>query len=120
MVGTEKTSHIQTDLGPHGLGDPDDKSLRKVETEILIPKKMRDKAKAENCFSEVQDFQKCCKESGVLLVMKCRKENNKMKECLTHWYRNPEFVNKCTEEYLEERSEYRRTGIKKRDKLMKI
>lgn len=43
-----------------------------------------------------------------------------MKECLTYWYRNPEFVNKCTEEYLDERSEYRRTGIKKKDKMMKM
>lgn len=86
MVGTEKTSHIEINLGPHGLGnivlvfeyfifytstnklkliwfklgDPDDKSLRKVETEILIPKKMRDKAKAENCLSEVTgNYWKC-------------------------------------------------------------
>ncbi|XP_068084686.1 uncharacterized protein [Anabrus simplex] len=40
--------------GPHGLGDPEDRTLRKVEIEVLIPKKMRDKAKAEKCVDEVK------------------------------------------------------------------
>lgn len=35
-------------------GDPDDKSLRHVETEILIPQKMKEKAKKERCAKEVK------------------------------------------------------------------
>jgi hypothetical protein len=35
------------------LGDPLDRSLRKVEIDILIPKKMRDKARDEKCSDEV-------------------------------------------------------------------
>jgi hypothetical protein len=35
-------------------GDPLDRSLRNVETEVLIPKKMRDKAKDEKCVEEVK------------------------------------------------------------------
>jgi hypothetical protein len=34
-------------------GDPLDRSLRKVEIDILIPKKMRDKARDEKCSEEV-------------------------------------------------------------------
>lgn len=39
---------------PCFIGDPDDKTLRKVEEEILIPQKMRDKAKNEKCIEEVK------------------------------------------------------------------
>ncbi|XP_050347413.1 COX assembly mitochondrial protein homolog [Nymphalis io] len=99
--------------GPHGLGDPDDRSLRKVETEVVIPKLIREKAKTEKCIPEVEDFSKCCKDSSVFMVIKCRNENSALKSCLSKWYHNEEFKKLCTEEYLKERSEYRRTGIKK-------
>ncbi|XP_045522079.1 COX assembly mitochondrial protein homolog [Pieris brassicae] len=99
--------------GPKGVGDPNDTSLRKVETEVLIPKLMREKAKAEKCVEEVSQFNECCKNSSILMVYKCRNENNTMKTCLGNWYKNEEFKKICTEEYLKERSEYRRTGSKK-------
>jgi COX assembly protein 1 len=35
-------------------GDPLDRSLRNVETEVLIPKKMRDKARDEKCTEVVK------------------------------------------------------------------
>lgn len=35
-------------------GDPDDKHLRKVEKDVLIPQRMRDKAKTEKCVAEVE------------------------------------------------------------------
>ncbi|CAH1984280.1 unnamed protein product [Acanthoscelides obtectus] len=97
--------------GPHGLGDPDDKSLRKVEIDVMIPKKMREIAKTEKCFKEVEAFTICCKDSGLLMVWKCREQNSMLKECLTHWYQDEDFRNRCTKEYLEERTEYRRTGV---------
>uniref|UniRef100_A0A0D9RBD5 COX assembly mitochondrial protein n=1 Tax=Chlorocebus sabaeus TaxID=60711 RepID=A0A0D9RBD5_CHLSB len=56
--------------------------LRHVEKDVLIPKIMREKAK-ERCSEQVQDFTKCCKNSGVLMVVKCQKENSALKECLT-------------------------------------
>ncbi|XP_034834371.1 COX assembly mitochondrial protein homolog [Maniola hyperantus] len=99
--------------GPHGLGDPDDKSLRKVEIEVVIPKLMREKAKTEKCVKEVEEFNKCCKASSVFMVVKCREENSTLKSCLTNWYVNEEFRQICTNQYLNERSEYRKTGIKK-------
>ncbi|XP_071447522.1 COX assembly mitochondrial protein homolog [Hetaerina americana] len=106
--------------GPHGLGDPDDRSLRKVEIEVLVPKVMREKAKAEKCPDEVKAFTECCRESSYAMVLLCRKENSRLKECLTQWYENEEFRNQCTEEYLRERSEYRRTGfVKKHREFLK-
>lgn len=74
---------------------------------------MREKAKAEKCVEEVTEFNKCCKASSVFMVVKCREENSALKSCLTSWYENEEFRKVCTEQYLNERSEYRRTGIKK-------
>lgn len=35
-------------------GDPDDQSLRNVEKEVLIPMKMKEKAKLEKCVVEVR------------------------------------------------------------------
>ncbi|CAH1772964.1 unnamed protein product [Owenia fusiformis] len=104
--------------GPHGLGDPDDKSLRRVETEVIIPKKVRDKARIEKCTDLVAVFSKCGKDNGLLFPFKCREENAKMQECLTVWYKDKDFVAQCTEEYLEERTDYRRTGIKQKFKRM--
>lgn len=74
---------------------------------------MREKAKAEKCVKEVTDFNQCCKESSLLMVIKCRDENSVMKSCLASWYNNEDFRQSCTEEYLNQRSEYRRTGVKK-------
>ena len=50
------------------------------------------------------------------MVLKCRKENTELKSCLTRWYKDEQFWNECTEQYLEERTEYRRTGIPKKQK----
>ncbi|XP_046747003.1 COX assembly mitochondrial protein homolog [Diprion similis] len=99
--------------GPHGLGNPDDLSLRKLELQVIIPKKVRDRSRKEKCAEEVEAFSKCCSSTGFLMVVKCREENNVMKECLTKWFHNPEFFEECKQEYLAERSEYRRTGIAK-------
>lgn len=35
-------------------GDPEDRSLRNIEVDVLIPKKMRDKARNEICTEEVK------------------------------------------------------------------
>lgn len=81
----------------------------------MIPKKMRDKAKEEKCIEEVKQFSECCKDNSIFMVVKCRKENAALKECLTKWYGDEDFKNLCKEEYLNERSEFRRTGIRRKD-----
>ncbi|XP_011816913.1 COX assembly mitochondrial protein homolog isoform X2 [Piliocolobus tephrosceles] len=99
--------------------DPADQHLRHVEKDILIPKIMREKAK-ERCSEQVQDFTKCCKNSGVLMVVKCRKENSALKECLTAYYDDPAFYEECKMEYLKEREEFRKTGIPTKKRLQKV
>lgn len=97
-------------------GDPDDKSLRNVEKEVLIPKMMRELAKVEKCQAEVNEFKDCCKDSGIWMVLNCRNQNTTMQDCLTKWYRDEGFIKECTELYLAERTEYRRTGISKKQR----
>ncbi|PSN34476.1 COX assembly mitochondrial protein [Blattella germanica] len=48
------------------------------------------------------------------MVVTCRKENTALKNCLSKWYQDEEFKSICTEEYLSERSEFRKTGIYKK------
>ncbi|KAF7395611.1 hypothetical protein HZH68_009661 [Vespula germanica] len=104
--------------GPHGIGDPDDKTLRKVEIDVLIPQIIRDKTKKEKCVPEVEEFTKCCKENNFMMIFKCRKENNKLKGCLEKWFYDKDFQEECKQIYLQERSEYRRTNIPKKLKKM--
>lgn len=97
-------------------GDPNDQTLRVVEKEVLIPKMMRERARKEKCVDQVREFNSCSKENGVMLVFRCRKENSEMQECYKRWYLDENFKKECTEMYLAERAEYRRTGIPKRDR----
>ncbi|XP_058819832.1 COX assembly mitochondrial protein homolog [Topomyia yanbarensis] len=100
--------------GPHGLGDPDDKRLRKVEVEVLIPKIMRERAKVEKCKDVVAEFETCCKDAGLLMVVKCQEQNAALKACSLRWYNDEQFKSECRDIYLEERSEFRRTGVPKK------
>ncbi|XP_027629559.1 COX assembly mitochondrial protein homolog isoform X2 [Tupaia chinensis] len=66
------------------------------------------------------DFTKCCKDSGILMVVKCRKENSALKECLTAYYNDPAFYEECKREYLKEREEFRKSGIPTKKRLQKL
>ncbi|XP_017655425.1 COX assembly mitochondrial protein homolog isoform X1 [Nannospalax galili] len=74
--------------------DPAEQHLRHVEKDVLIPKIMREKAR-ERCSEQVEDFTKCCKDSGILMVIKCRKENSALKGCLTAYCVSGECVWAC-------------------------
>ncbi|NXY41823.1 COXM1 protein, partial [Ceuthmochares aereus] len=87
--------------------------LRHVEKDVLIPQIMRERAK-ELCSDKVQAFTKCCQETGLLMVVKCRQENTALKDCLVGYYSDPLFYEECKTEYLKQREEYRATGIKKK------
>uniref|UniRef100_D3ZTN2 C-x(9)-C motif containing 1 n=2 Tax=Rattus norvegicus TaxID=10116 RepID=D3ZTN2_RAT len=93
--------------------------LRHVEKDVLIPKIMREKAR-ERCSEQVEDFTRCCKDSGILMVLKCRKENSALKDCLTAYYNDPAFYEECKLEYLKEREEFRRTGVPTKKRLQKL
>jgi len=102
--------------GPCGLGDPDDKSLRKVEKDVIIMQKVRTKARTEKCIDEVKAFNDCCKEASFAMVFTCRQQTKVMKECYAKWFQDENFIAECTKEYLDERTAYRRTGITRKQK----
>lgn len=79
---------------------------------------MREKAKIEKCFEEVAAFESCCKDQSLLMVVTCRQQNEGLKNCLGKWYQDEDFKNECKNIYLEDRSEYRRTGISKKHRDM--
>ncbi|XP_051262820.1 COX assembly mitochondrial protein homolog [Dicentrarchus labrax] len=93
--------------------------LRHVETDVLIPKMMREKAK-EICAEKVEAFNHCCKESGFLMVLKCREENAALKECLTIHYKDPKFFEECKQEYIREKLEFEQTGIPAKNRKQKL
>ena len=80
---------------------------------------MREKAR-ERCPEQVLDFIKCCKDSGILMVVKCWKENSALKECLTAYYNDLAFYEEYKLEYLKEREEFRKTGISAKKRLQKL
>ncbi|CAG2174188.1 unnamed protein product [Oppiella nova] len=79
---------------------------------------MRELARKEKCTQFVRAFEECCKKSSLLMVVKCRTENTRLRDCLADWYHNQEFRHHCEDIYLNERSEYRRTGVKSKTKRM--
>ncbi|KAG9283903.1 hypothetical protein AMEX_G2743 [Astyanax mexicanus] len=93
--------------------------LRHVELDVLIPKMMREKAKVR-CSEVVEAFSACCKETGILMVVKCRKQNSALKECLTKHYQDPDFFEECKQEYIQEKEEFERTGIPSKQRKQKL
>merc|ERR1711934_625069 len=76
--------------GPKGLGDPYYRDLSKMEEDPMIPQRMRDITRSQLC----RDVKDC------------------MVSCQKAWMEDHDFVAAVTEEYLNERSHYRTTGIK--------
>lgn len=77
---------------------------------------MRELAKIEKCPNEVAAFESCCKANNLLMIVKCQQPNNTLKSCLEIAYKDEPFIKKCTDIYLNQRSEYRRTGITKKQR----
>ncbi|XP_068090554.1 COX assembly mitochondrial protein homolog [Hyperolius riggenbachi] len=100
-------------------GKADDSLLRHVETDVLIPKMMREKARVR-CAEQVEAFTKCCQENGFLMVVKCQDENAALKECLTKYYKDPVFYEECKQEYLKEKEEFIKTGLPKKRRLQNL
>ncbi|VDK82538.1 unnamed protein product [Litomosoides sigmodontis] len=93
----------QTIGGPHGVGDPNDRSLRRVEADVSIPERMNERIQKVECHEPLEGLTRCLKKEGSFIGMrKCQKELER--------FNDPWFRQKITDEYIKERSEYRRTG----------
>uniref|UniRef100_A0A915PPL0 Uncharacterized protein n=1 Tax=Setaria digitata TaxID=48799 RepID=A0A915PPL0_9BILA len=99
-----KTTLPQQSIGgPHGVGDPNDRSLRRLEADVLIPDRMNERIQKVECREPLEGLSRCLKEEGTIIgLRKCQKELEK--------FSDPWFRQKITDDYIKERSEYRRTG----------
>ena len=75
---------------------------------------MRDITRTQLCTEEVRAFSECSRREGLFMAINCREEKDWMVACQQRWMEKPEFVAAVTEEYLNERSHYRQTGIKQK------
>ena len=73
---------------------------------------MRDIARTALCKETVKQFEECSKKEGLSMVLSCQEAKNGMVKCIEKWFYDEDFKEKVIEEYLNERSHYRQTGIK--------
>ena len=90
------------------------RDLSKMEEDPMIPQRMRDITRTQLCVDTVREFSECSKREGFAMAWRCRDEKDCMVQCQKDWFDNPQFVSAVTEEYLNERSHYRQTGIKQK------
>lgn len=102
-------SHMYT--GPLKLGDPNYRELSNMEKDPLIPQRMRDVSR-ELCPDEVHEFMECGKKVGLKSFYQCQGEKDQMVKCIAKWQENSQFKEAIIQEYLNERSHYRQTGIR--------
>jgi COX assembly protein 1 len=75
---------------------------------------MRDRARKEKCIPEAAEFQNCCKDAGIMMTFRCKEQTKGLFKCLEEWYQNEAFRKECTELYLQDRTEFRKTGVKQK------
>eukprot|EP00056_Hartaetosiga_gracilis_P020471 m.19567 g.19567 ORF g.19567 m.19567 type:complete len:112 (+) comp8482_c0_seq4:173-508(+) len=59
----------------------DDNHLRRVETDVVIPKMVQESAKLK-CADFLQAFSDCAKGRTVSVIFKCKEENKRMQDCI--------------------------------------
>jgi len=99
--------------GPLGHGDPYDRTLNKYEEEPLIPQRVVDISKAVLCKEEGDAYDQCVfKEGSLMFMFNCMEQKDNHYNCIKRKFYDPEFREAVIEEYLNERSHYRATGIR--------
>lgn len=54
------------------------------------------------------------------MFYKCRSEVKGLNDCMAKWFVNEDFIKECRDQYLQERRQYRLTGIKKNAEVQKM
>ncbi|GMR32043.1 hypothetical protein PMAYCL1PPCAC_02238, partial [Pristionchus mayeri] len=98
--------------GPFGLGDPEDRTLRRLEADVIITNRMNADIERVQCNPQYMDLIKCFREEGgVKGLSQCKPVLALFNACKTEKFHDTEYRERMTEEYLRERSEARRTGM---------
>lgn len=50
------------------------------------------------------------------MSFRCKSQTNQLKECMARWFYDEQFIQECTQIYLDQRTEYRLTGISKKQR----
>ncbi|XP_063408086.1 COX assembly mitochondrial protein homolog [Mytilus trossulus] len=103
--------------GPYGLGEPEDQSLRDVELDVCIPDILRARVNKERCYEEHEIVSDCGRREQLMMPFRCQKEALVFKKCLYKAFNDPEFIESGKRQFLEERTEFRRTGIPKKRRV---
>ncbi|CAJ0598479.1 unnamed protein product [Cylicocyclus nassatus] len=105
--------------GPHGLGDPDDRTLRRIEADVIIPNRMNARIEKVECHEQYMNLVNCMREKGGVKGLKlCKPELGVFNHCKFLMFNDVDFRERMTEEYLRERSEARRTGMTGRQRKL--
>ncbi len=99
--------------GPLGLGDPNYRGLSKMEEDPLITNRARDISRSFLCDEAGRKLAECATQNRYLMVYQCSAERDALVECMKKWMDDGSFIERVTEEYLNERSHYRQTGEKR-------
>jgi hypothetical protein len=94
--------------------------LRKVETEVLIPRQLEYKITHELCSEEARLFAECAKKSGFRVIFDCKDLRKKFEECSNKYWRDEATRKKVEEEYLEKRRKYKETGVAEKSPFSRI
>uniref|UniRef100_A0A0N4Z8N4 COX assembly mitochondrial protein n=1 Tax=Parastrongyloides trichosuri TaxID=131310 RepID=A0A0N4Z8N4_PARTI len=104
--------------GPHGLGDPEDRTLRRIEADVVIPNRMNKQIEKVECNLEYMDLISCLRKDGAVKGLNsCQPILEIYNKCKSKFFHDIDFRSRITDEYLEERAEARRSGktIKERE-----
>ncbi|KPL97567.1 COX assembly mitochondrial protein-like protein [Sarcoptes scabiei] len=106
----ELINHSDDDL-LHRKGDPNDRSLRRIEVNVSIAKIVRERSKNVKCAEYKKAFHQCYLDHPLQMFFMCQKESRAFRDCVEKWFFDKNFNEECKEIYLKHRSEFRKTGI---------
>ena len=78
----------------------------------MIPSLMKRLVRWDKCLPEAIMFERCAGPMTWKAPFKCRDVIKGLRACEKRWFFDEAFVREVTERYLNERSEYRRSGKK--------
>ncbi|KAK0402951.1 hypothetical protein QR680_016631 [Steinernema hermaphroditum] len=105
--------------GPHGMGDPDDRTLRRIEADVIIPNRMNKQIEQVDCKELRMGLIECLREYGAVKGFnQCKAELALFNECKAERFHDIGFRQRMTDEYLAERSEARRTGMTTKERRL--
>ncbi|KAI6244133.1 COX assembly mitochondrial protein [Aphelenchoides fujianensis] len=106
--------------GPHGIGDPNDRSLRKIEADVLVPNMMNKQIEKVECRPQYEDLVACMRrEGGAVGLRTCTDVLGVFNACKKDKFEDPSFRQRITDEYLDERSSVRRTGMSAKQRSLR-